>query len=284
MRCGAINSNVVLIAEPWSIRAQNKEQLTGTGWAAWNNDFRYASKDFARGKANRDWMKRIIVGSTALWAANPMQAVNYAESHDDMALVDELSLRPDRNGKYAQSYEVAMNKLVGTLIFTSLGIPMIHEGQDFLRSKYGIQNTYDKGDAVNAVRWTDRQQPLAKENSSYYRDLIALRRSDQGRAFRVREKAPDSYYQWITPENPRALGYMVNAPRIHAGNGFVTLLNAADETVEFSLTLPEGRWRVIGDHVRVDVAGLPGREVVNGGQAVKVRVKEMSSLILMDGF
>lgn len=280
----AINSNVVLIAEPWSIRAQNKEQLTGTGWAAWNNDFRYASKDFARGKANRDWLKKIIVGSTDIWTANPMQAVNYAESHDDMALVDELSLRPDRNGKYVQSYEVAMNKLVATMIFTSLGIPMIHEGQDFLRSKYGIHNTYDKGDAVNAVRWTDRERPLAKENSDYYRDLIALRKSEPGRAFRVREKAPTGYYQWITPENTRAMGYIVNAPRIHAGNGFVVLLNAADEAVEFPFTLPEGRWRVIGDHGKVDLAGLPGRDVVNGGQQVKVRVKEMSSLILMDGF
>ena len=61
-------------------------------------------------------------------------------------------------------------------------------------------------------------------------------------------------------------------------------MNAADNAVEFAFQLPEGRWRVIGDHVRVDVAGLPGRDVVNGGQAVKVRVKEMSSLLLMDGF
>lgn len=280
----AINTNVILIAEPWSIRAQNKEQLKGTGWSAWNNDFRYASKDFARGRANRDWLKRVIVGSTDLWTANPLQAINYAESHDDMALVDELSLRPDRNGKYVQSYEVAMNKLVATLIFTSLGIPMIHEGQDFLRSKYGIHNTYNKGDAVNAVRWTDRDQPLAKENSEYYQALITLRKSEAGRAFRVREKAPDGYYQWIMPENNRAIGYVVNAPRIHAGNGFVVLLNAADEALEFPFYLPEGRWRVIGDHQKVDLAGLPGRDAVTGGQQVKVRVKEMSSLILMDGF
>ena len=280
----AINTNVLLIAEPWSIRAQNKEQLTGTGWAAWNNDFRYASKDFARGKANRDWMKYIIVGSTDIWTANPMQAVNYAESHDDMALVDELSLRPDRNGKYVQSYEVAMNKLVATLIFTSLGIPMVHEGQDFLRSKYGIHNTYDKGDAVNAVRWSDRAQPLAQDNLNYYRSLIALRRSEQGQAFRVREKPPASYYQWITPDHPRTMGYVVNAPRIHAGNGFVVLLNASDAAMDFQFPLPEGRWRVIGDHQRVDLAGLPGRDVVAGGKPVTVRVREMSSLILMDGF
>jgi pullulanase/glycogen debranching enzyme len=259
----AINSNVVLIAEPWSIRAQNKEQLTGTGWAAWNNDFRYASKDFARGKANRDWMKYIITGSTEIWTANPMQAVNYAESHDDMALVDELSLRPDRNGKYVQSYEVAMNKLVATLIFTSLGIPMIHEGQDFLRSKYGIQNTYNKGDAVNAVRWTDREQPLAKENSSYYRDLIAMRKSDQGRAFRVREKAPEATTSGSPPKIRAPWATSSTHPASTPAMAFVALLNAADEAVEFSFTLPEGRWRVIGDHVKRG-PGRPAR--TRGGE------------------
>jgi pullulanase/glycogen debranching enzyme len=203
--------------------------------------------------------------------------------------VDELSRAAgSSNGKYVQldELEVAMNRLAATTaVHFGLGVPMMNAGQDFLRSKYGVQNTYDKpATPATLLRWTDRDQSLARENSSYYRDLIALRKSDQGRAFRVREKAPAGYYQWITPENTRALGYIVNAPRIHDGHGFVALLNAADQAVEFSFTLPEGRWRVIGDHVKVDLAGLPGREVVNGGQTVKVRVKEMSSLLLMDGF
>ena len=134
------------------------------------------------------------------------------------------------------------------------------------------------------MRWSDRAQPLAQDNLNYYRSLIALRRSEQGQAFRVREKPPASYYQWITPDHPRTMGYVVNAPRIHAGNGFVVLLNASDAAMDFQFPLPEGRWRVIGDHQRVDLAGLPGRDVVAGGKPVTVRVREMSSLILMDGF
>ena len=280
----ALNPDVLLISEPWSLRGQNKEKLKGTGWAAWNNDFRYAAKDFARGRVDRDWFKKTILGSVDIWTENPMQAINYVESHDDMALADELSLRPDKNGKYMQSYEVAMNKLAATVLFTSLGIPMINSGQEFLRSKYGIQNTYDKGDAVNAIRWTDRDQPLAAEALRYYQDLTALRQSDEGRAFRVKQRAPEGYYQWIMPENARCIGYLVNSPRIHAGNGFAVLLNGSDQAQEFRFNLPEGRWRVIGDGTRIDRAGLPGRETVNGGQPVVLRVKEMSTLIVMDGF
>lgn len=280
----ALNPDVLLISEPWSLRGQNKEKLKGTGWAAWNNDFRYAAKDFARGRANRDWFKKTILGSVDIWTENPMQAVNYLESHDDMALADELSLRPDKNGKYIQSYEVGMNKLAATVLFTSLGIPMINCGQEFLRSKYGIQNTFDKGDAVNAIRWTDREHPLAAEALRYYKGLAALRQSDEGRSFRIKQHPPEGYYQWITPDNPRCIGYIVNAPRIHAGNGFIILLNGSDQAQEFKFNLPSGRWKIIGDGSSIELAGLSGHDAATGGKPVGMRVKEMSSLILMDGF
>ncbi len=281
----ALNPGVILISEPWSIRGQNKERLRGTGWSAWNNDFRYAAKDFARGRADREHMKKVITGSTDIWTANPLQAVNYVESHDDMALADELSLRPDRNGKYIQSHEVAMNKLAVTVLFTSLGIPMINEGQEFLRSKYGISNTFNKGDAVNAIRWTDRERPLAAEAMRYYKALIALRQSEAGRAFRVNRTPPPGYYEWLGPrDDPRALGYIVNGRRLHPGRAFVVLLNGGDNPVNFQVPLPPGSWRVIGDHAGIAPDGTPGFPPYAGGQTIGLKVGGVKSLILMDGF
>ncbi len=81
------------------------------------------------------------------------------------------------------------------VIFTTLGMPMLQSGQEFLRSKRGISNTYDRGDEVNALRWTDRERPLAAEAMAYYRGLIHLRQSDAGKAFRVASKPPPHYYQ-----------------------------------------------------------------------------------------
>ena len=155
----SINTNAVLISEPWSFRGENKHQLKGTGWSAWNNDFRYAAKDFVMGRRNREWLQKNIIGSVDTWAANPLQPVNYVESHDDMALADELCTRPDRDGRSLQEMDVAVNRLAATVLFTSLGMPMISEGQEFIRSKWGIHNTYNKGDEVNAIRWTDRERP-----------------------------------------------------------------------------------------------------------------------------
>ena len=281
----AVNTNVVLISEPWSFRGENKHQLKGTRWSAWNNDFRYAAKDFASGRRNRDWLQKNIAGSVDTWASDPLQPVNYLESHDDMALADELCTRPDRDGRSLQELDVAANRLAATILFTSLGIPMISEGQEFIRSKRGLHNTFDKGDDVNAIRWTDRDRPLAKKALAYYQGLIQLRRSPQGAAFRVARRPPASYLQWITPPNEQALGYVVNSPRIHEGNGFIVLLNAGGGTAEFSFALPAGRWRLVGNGQQINPEGLPDTPVTEGPQArFNVKVPGPGAYIFMDGF
>jgi len=279
-----VNPKVAMISEPWSFRGTHKYELTGTGWAAWNDDFRYATKAFAMGDRNIPRMKQVIVGSTDLWTANPMQTVNYVESHDDMALADELSTRPDRDGRRLQERDVAANRLTATVIFTSLGIPMLQSGQEFLRSKHGVSNTYNRGDELNALRWTDRDRPLAAEALAYYRGLIHLRQSEAGRAFRVAEKAPADYYQWIDTNNEQAFGYIVNAPQQHAGNGFIVLLNGSPNAVTFPVPFPAGRWRLIANGREVNMEGLERSEIVQGPAKSNIRIPSMSTAILMDGF
>ena len=279
-----VNPNVVLVSEPWSFRGTHKYELTGTDWAAWNDDFRNTAKGFVMGDRNLDQLRRVLVGSTDLWTADPMQTVNYVESHDDMALADELSTRPDRDGRHLQTRDVAANRLAATVVFTSLGIPMLQSGQEFLRSKRGISNTYDEGDEVNALRWTDRDRPLAAEAMGWYRGLIHLRQSDAGRAFRVADKPPSDYYRWIDTRSDQALGYIVNAPRVRPGNGFIVLLNASPDAVTFPVPIPRGNWRLIGNGRNLDPEGLPGSSVVDGPVNTNIRVPSMSSVILMDGF
>lgn len=278
----AIDPNILLISEPWSFRGDHRYQLTGTGWAAWNGDYRYAVRDFVLADRNRDWLKKQILGSVELWAADPRQTINYLESHDDRTLADELCTRPDQHGRFLQENDVRANRLAATILFTSLGIPMIAEGQEFLRSKMGLHNTYDKGDAVNAVRWDDRTRPLAAETMAYYRGLIHLRLSPAGRAFRLDQPPPRDYYHWIEPPNYRALGYIVNGHRQFPGAGFVVLLNADAEPVTFSVPFPPGTWRQIADGLHLDLRGLAGSEPIPGSQTLDVTVSGISSAIFMN--
>lgn len=282
-----LNPKVILISEPWSPgRGENKSQLRGTGWAAWNNDFRYAAKDFARGWANRDWLKNSVFGSVNTWALNPLQSINYLESHDDMAFMDEISSAPGRDGRKLNETDVAINRLAATVLFTSLGSPMLYEGQEFLRSKWGINNTYDKGDAVNAVRWTDRQRPLARESMEYYQGLMRLRLSDEGASFRVEQRPPHNYYRWIMPaHNRKLMGYVVNEPKLHAGNGFIVLLNSDTREQTIEVALPgDSAWKTIANGRTVNLAGIPLTPVWASGQTVSVSIPAISSVILMNGF
>jgi len=276
--------DALLISEPWSFRGENKHMLRGTTWSAWNNEFRYAVKDFAMGRGDRERMIRSLFGSVDNWTASPVQAVNYAESHDDMALADELSTAPGHDGRHLIPQDVRANRLCATLIFTSLGIPMINEGQEFLRSKRGVSNTYNRGDELNALNWEDRNRPGAAETLAYYRGLIRLRLSPQGAAFRVGERPPDTYYRWLRPENHHAVGYIVNSPRVHAGHSFVVLANSSSEPAVFEVPLPAGRWKMIGNGEAIALEGLPNSTVVEGPRQTTIRVPGVRSVILMDGF
>ena len=289
-----INPKAILISEPWSPgRGENKYQLRGTGWSAWNNDFRYASKDFVRGSGNREWLQASLFGSVNTWALNPLQPVNYLESHDDMAFMDEISSNRGNDGRVLTDREVAMNRLAATILFTSLGKSMIYEGQEFLRSKWGIKNTYNRGDAVNAVRWTDRERPLAKQALDYYAGLIQLRTSPEGATFRVAQRPPQNYYRWIMPGNSKLMGYIVNVPELHAGRGFAVLLNADDREQRIPVELRgDTRWKMVGNGREINRKGLSPRGWPSGktppvwepGWTGEIVIPPLESVILMNGF
>ncbi len=290
----AINPNVLLISEPWSPgRGENKYDLRGTGWSAWNNDFRYAAKNFVRGWGSRDWLREGIFGSLNTWAADPLQPVNYVESHDDRALADELTNNPNFDGRRLTDICAARNRLAATILFTSLGKPMIYEGQEFMRSKWGIKNTYNRGDAVNAIRWADRHRPIARETMEYYRALIHLRNSDEGESLRAAQRPPPHYYRWILPENPNVLGYGINAPEVYPGRGFVVLLNADETSQRIEVELPgDTHWKMIGNGREINRAGLAPREWPAGrpppiwpaGWRGEISLPPLESVILMNGF
>lgn len=278
----AINPNVQLISEPWSLRGENKQDLTGTGWSAWNNEFRYAAKDFIKGKHNREWLKNCIFGSMNSWAATPLQSINYLESHDDMTLADELCSHPDRNGKLLTRDDVNANRLGATILFTSLGIPMICEGQEFIRHKEGLRNTYDAGDRINAIDWDLRKRPMAEQTMEYYRGLIQLRSSPEGASLRLTERPPKDYYRWIEPADPRALGYIINADGRMPGRRFIVLLNASFDPANIQVPFPAGRWRMIGNGKQIDLQGVNTTSEIQGPRTAALNVPGLTAIIFMD--
>lgn len=280
----AANPRILLISEPWSLRGDHKRALRDTPWYAWNNEFTHPVRAFIKGDGRADEVTKAIAGSVDLWTRTPLQSINYFESHDDMALADELSTAPGRDGRLMNEADAARNRLAATVLFTSLGIPMLSEGQEFLRSKHGIRNTFDRGDAVNALRWTDRELPLAREALAYYRGLIRLRQSAAGASLRLEAAAPPGYFEWILPASGQLLGYRVNIRHERPGSAFVVLVNASPREAAFDVDLPAGRWRLVGDGRTLDPAGARVRPVpVKAGARNRLAVPGLTAYVLMDG-
>mgnify|MGYP000952546484 FL=1 len=116
--------------------------------------------------------------TTTCWNGNAQdhyadagQVVNYAEIHDNMTLYDKLrkSVPTDDDAT-----TVARAKLADSVVYLSEGIPAIQLGQEFLRTKGGDGNSYNTGDAVNAIDW-DRTTQYA-DSVDYVKGLIKLRK------------------------------------------------------------------------------------------------------------
>lgn len=100
------------------------------------------------------------------------QVVQYVEIHDNLTLYDKLVKSAPND---SEETRLARAKLADSLILLSQGIADMQFGQEFLRTKGGNGNSYNAGDAVNAIDWNRTVEQAGSVN--YVKGLIALRKS-----------------------------------------------------------------------------------------------------------
>src|SRR5262249_40581595 len=127
----------------------------------------------------QEWnVKFAVSGCTAhpalgrgTWALGPEQVVNYVAAHDNHTLSDKLT---HTNPGQTPAEREAMARLAHAAVFLSQGIPFLHAGEEFLRTKGGVENSYQSPDKVNGLDWTALSRHADTVN--WIRGLIALRR------------------------------------------------------------------------------------------------------------
>lgn len=101
----------------------------------------------------------------------PTHSVNYVECHDNHTLWDKLTLAlPNESEEILRK----RHRFITSLVLLSQGIPFLHAGQEFLRTKNGEHNSYKSSDEINMFRWL--QKDREEENIKYVKDLIWLRK------------------------------------------------------------------------------------------------------------
>lgn len=210
--------------------------------------------------------------SDKAWTLQPTQLIAYVSCHDDMMLTDRLraSVKPAAKGKKVIDNEELMrlDKLAQTVVLTSQGLPFLWNGEELMRDKKGVHNSYCSPDSINAIDWS-----LKARNKSlfdYYAGLIALRKAHQ--AFRLGEaQLVREHLEFIdTPDCVVAFRLKDNAGG-DEWKEIVVLANANRKDVEVKLPTEAKFTAVVKDGV-VNTEGL-------GTFAGKVIVPAQSAII-----
>ncbi len=290
-RLRAIAPHLLIHGEPWTggqtpITPTVKGMQRGKGFAVFGDHFRDAIKGgvfdlnpgYVQTGINIDRIKKGIQGSINDFAASPLEVINYAACHDNHTFWDRLLLTTRNRADVDDADRIRMDKLGAVLVLTSQGIPFLHSGQEMLRTKGGDENSYNKPDAVNMIRWQWKVDH--RDVFEYYRGLISLRKQHPVFRMKSRQEVVENLEffddQLGLPVPPRCIAYRLTGEA--AGDGWkqvILLFNPNEKDAQF--TLPAGRWIVVVDE---DEAGP--EPVVTGPKKMekKARVPGRSAMVL----
>jgi len=269
-----INPDVIFVCEPWG-GGYDPAGFSERGWGAWNDQIRNGIKGenpfdghgwiFGKWYGNNDpgRIKSYVNGTLTKDKHGLFQSaehsVNYLEAHDGYTLGDFIRLGlgdiveeqiitdVNKNVELTET-QLKLNKLGALFLFTSRGITMISEGQEFARSKViakdsdildphqGIidHNSYDKDNETNYINY---EHAKINENLlNYYKGLIKLRKKYGA----FRRAAYNQVQFFDVKDNPFALGYSLE----YKNDSFIVLFNANTNVSEIFI-LPEGKWDVL---------------------------------------
>ena len=189
-----IKSDVLIYGEPWTggittlsdTKTTSKGSQCKVGFALFNDNFREAIKGdndgfslgFAQGNLDeKTAVETGIAGSIFYdmsrigFTTNARETINYVNSHDNLILQDKLlKVFPDKSEEEIKAY----NKFIHAILFFSQGIPFIHAGNEFLRTKNGFHNSYNSPIAINRIDWSLKGKN--KDVFNYIKDLIQFRK------------------------------------------------------------------------------------------------------------
>jgi pullulanase/glycogen debranching enzyme len=201
-----------------------------------------------RGAGTREQYEFFLEGSPGLFASWPAQTVNYTESHDDMTWIDTITENTDGNGQQPTLNDCRRTRLMCAILMASIGIPMLAAGQDFLRSKQGVRNTYQRGD-LNALDY--RRLYRFPSTHAYFADWIAFRRSERGRLLRQYSRPGDGFFQFCFAAESTAAAVSYNADQSQGPRRLLFAVNPTERDVEIPVgDIARAGWRQLADQER----------------------------------
>ena len=189
---------------------------------------------------------------TPFFAADPEQSINYLTAHDNLNLTDKIT-KYGATGEYASRLQAYGNGLM----LVSQGIPFIHSGEEFARTKNMNENSYNTPGDVNNVKWGLKKTNAAVFN--YYRDMIAMRKAHP--AFRMTTKSQIENNVTATWLGDNAFQYDLNGSA--AGDSWSKIRVVVNSGNNVEVNGVDG-WKKKVHGVTVNADGTSGTNVAEG--------------------
>ena len=215
------------------------------------------------------------------WAVEPTQMMSYVSCHDDMCLVDRLMASVIAKTNHTSQFSalnsqlkdelIRLHLLAHTAVFTSQGVPFMLSGEELLRTKLGVHNSFESPDSINQLDWKNKERyPQVFE---YLSALIALRKHHP--AFRLGSADLVRRHLEFLPAPDTVVAFRL---KDNAGGDpwrdIIVILNS--ETKAVDMTIPEGSYVVVCRNGAINEEGMG--EVLGS----TVTVDPQSALILYD--
>ncbi|MBQ3543806.1 MAG: type I pullulanase [Lachnospiraceae bacterium] len=217
------------------------------------------------------------------WIQNPTQVINYASCHDNYTLKDKINAtRSDTS----ESNRIKMNNLAAAIYMMAEGIPLIHAGEEMLRTKVDnegniIHNSYNSPDYINSLKWGDLDLKDYQEVRDYYKGLIEFRKNHA--ALRLTTKAEVKANVESIYFSDNVVGFRFNGKNSVAkevADEIVVIFNATSSLKVINLSnhgFGSGTWKICvdGDNAGTDVLATVSDNTVS--------VSAYSAMVLVKG-
>jgi len=264
-----IDSSIFVYGEAWNAgnsplpedqRAIKKNMPKIHGVAAFSDDIRDAikghwanvkDKGFVSGEPEmEESIKFGIVASTqhpqvdyesvnyskAFWANQPTQTINYVSCHDNNTLWDKLAISTPKS---SVNERIRMDKMANAIVLTSQGIPFLHAGVEFLRSKQKVENSFESADSINWIDWSLKAKN--QQIVEWYESAVRMRKEHP--AFRMPTTEMISTHLEFMDLEPGMVGYSISGnANGDSWESILVIFNANKTSMKFDLE--EGNWNL----------------------------------------
>ena len=280
-----IDPSIIIIGEGWEMSTPLPEDLKASQRNAqampriahFNDSIRIALKgsDFGDEKDRgfisgknylEDLLLRNIKGAMHLSShssyVDPEQVIQYVEAHDNLTLYDKL-LRS--NPDDSEEVRIKRHTLATSIVLLSQGVPFIHGGQEFLRTKAGVANSYQSPDEINQFEW--ERVTTYQESVAYVKGLIALRKSEYLFRLHTHEEI-DAHFTMLS-ENFNIVAFSLT----NSKKKYIVIFNGNRSDTIFRIQ--KGKYAILVEDNQVFLESMPEAVVME-----KILVKAHTTSVL----